>query len=567
MSVSLPDSMIYDLLGRLPSQSYKIEYRDYRPQSNTSSNVFTNNQSFRINMSGAVNEFILVDTANFLCEMTGIYLLPTSTSTADAKQKSETVPSFRPFLGTIASVRETVNSGSLTTYENTERTTFNPFQCMRAVLTKGSVHYSTISRYTSGVDPAEGTILDDFSYGVNSDDFGIQGLESAGVCPRSLRTLGLISKLTTAGANPAVPQFIRGGSVRQFSCPLTAFSTVFQSSSVIPIGLFSTYSAQSYGLEFRIATGLEGFNRGLLTPVENADTIYVMNPRIRVKIIKVLQPETMSAILSLYNKSENFEVGKDGMKIPLTLQLNSLQVNHHQFAIVPAQSEYNIRIPTTASSLRGLCFRFIRQSVLNGTDLPPNVSGYPLADEITSEGALVVTKFGIKIGGECILESRPDNYVVTLPKGAAGAQESVYVNTADGFFREQRRLGGHLFSVKHHTRDAGIQDGMESLYSAFGVMNAQGQKDSSIVRPYVICLENLNHFENSNQASGLDMRSIGGVDLVFSLGKAVAGDAGTLKSGITEPPDVPYTMLVMTVEDYVLEVSRSGVKDVTSQVL
>lgn len=562
MSVSIPDSMIFDILGKLPSQAFKIEYREFKSNSVPNGNAYKKNETFRINMSGAVNEFVLVDSTTLDCDMSSFYKLPDGTTEEQSRNRSDEVPAWRPFTSWIGSVRESVNSGSLVTYENTERTTFNVFQCMRAALTRCPFNYDNLTKYTGIV--ATNDILDCSPQLVNPDYFSMQGLESAGIVGRKFRRLGFVQQET---AGPVVAKQWLGNGARPYSVPLTAISSLFQSTSVIPIGLLSTYSAQSYGLDIKIASEIEAIGLGALAPT-GATEFYISNPVIRCKIIKILQPEVMEAILSLYNKSENFEV-QDGMKIPLSLQLNSLQYNHHQFTLPANQSEYYVRIPSTAASLRGLAFRFVQTATLNATAGQLRVTGYPLSDDYESSRSVVVTKFSIVMGGESLMQSSLDNYTINMPTGVGNANEIYTVNTPDQFFRQQRKISGHLFSARHHSRDAKERDGIEDLIGCYPVVTDVTLNNlSSIVRPYCINLENMNHFENNNQSTGIDCRSIGGIDLKFSLGQGSGAVGSTTSSnGATTNPTVSLTMLVIAVSDYVLEVSRSGVKDISSQTL
>lgn len=573
---SLPDSHVFDILNRFPSQNFKISYREFKAcQGGNPNGIYTNQQTFRIPITGAVNEFILLDDSTLDFEQASYYTLGTRIN-GEVLNSSMLQPAWRPALSMIGSVRETVNSGSLQTYSNTERTSFNVYQAGRFLLTRGPLTYDSIS---SNVNVVIDNLVKDASDNnfYNPNSAGLQGLESAGFCNRGLRTCGFISKAkpeapATVGpdpqpAIPAVPKTLRSGALRPVSIPMTAISTIFNSSSVIPIGLMSTYSAQSYQLEVRLASNIEAISQGGsgFSAGEEPNNFYVCNPRIRVKIIKVLQNETMEAILALYNKSEEYEVAS-GMKVPLSLQLNSLQINHHQYSVPQGQSEYCFSIPTTAASLRGLAFRFVRNATINGVATMGPQSIYPLSDDVDQNNQLVVKEFRMEVGGECILQNGPGSYSVQIPSGAGGGPETYFVNEPDQWFRSQRRLGGHLFSAKHHMRDAQERDGIESLVCASSV-GQLGPVVAGLGRPYVICLENMNHFENSGVASGLDMRSIGNVTIRMKLGQLLGGNGGTEQSGATQNLTEDYTLFLMTSEDYVLEVSRVGIKDVSSQVL
>jgi hypothetical protein len=63
------------------------------------------------------------------------------------------------------------------------------------------------------------------------------------------------------------------------------------------------------------------------------------------------------------------------------------------------------------------------------------------------------------------------------------------------------------------------------------------------------------------------MRSIGSVNIRVKLGQFKQAPKGTTANGVTDILANDYTCFVMTAEDYILEISRSGVKDVSSMVL
>ncbi len=567
--VSLPDSHVFELLARFPSTTYKIIEREFTPQNPPSTGYYSTNQNIRFNLSAAVNEFVLVDSSNLeACVTTQVQ----GSGDFGTLRSSKYRPAWRPGPSWISSVRETVNSGSLTTYENTDKNTCNWFNTMRGALSRSPV----VARQGFGTyalaNPAQGSSFpwNDASATPDADYIDIQYLTKAGFCNRSKRIKGISVRPTgtTAGNNFAFDTALINGLKLQ-SVPLTGLGSIFQSNSIVPLGLFSTYSGQSYGLEIVVA-GPEKCISAPAAAYSDATNIYVARPRISVKILKILDETVMEAVLQLYNKSQSIEV-VDNMKIPMSLQMNSLKYTYHQYSLNPGAQEYTINIPCTAASLRGFAFRVVKSSLIANMSSDPQgqVTGLPLADDSASLTQAIVYKFQVKIGSECIMESAVEQESIVI-----GA-DTFSVNPCLNFFAKQAKKSGHLFSLLHHSRQAKDDcTGLEDI-TMDGTAPMDNTNYQEYIQPgymYSMNLENINHFENNNQSSGIDMRNYGSYYLTLRVGSldatafAGGGNRGNQLAALV-PLTVQYTLLLMNAEDVVYEVSRSGVADISSNVL
>lgn len=566
--VSLPDSHVFELLARFPSTTYKIIERDFSPQNPPSTGYYSSGQNIRFNLSAAVNEFVLVDSASLDAYTTCIVPV---TKDLNLERTTKTRVAWRPGPGWIGSVRETVNSGSLTTYENTDANTCNWYNVMRGALSRSPVTQrvgqGTYAASTLAGVP-EGTLFPfaDVTASPDADYIDIQALTKSGFCNRTKRIKGVIINQGGGGNGTSNYDICMLNGFKIYSVPLTGLGSIFQSNSIIPLGLFSTYSGQSYGLEITVAKASVALDIPA-AGYDDSSPVFVVRPRISVKILKILDETVMEAVLQLYNKSQSIEV-VDNMKIPMSLQLNSLKYTYHQQTLNPGAQEYTINIPCTAASLRGFAFRIVRSSYISDITTPISRAGFPLCDESTDNDQPIVYKFQVKIGSECIMESAVEQQDVTI------GTNNFSCNPCLNFFQKQAKKSGHLFSLLHHSKQAQTDvTGLEDI-----TMDGTAPLNNNLINLfsspgyfYSMNLENINHFENQNQSSGIDMRNYGSYYIhlkVGILGSAPAGfgSVGTQLAQL-QPLGVAYTLLLMNAEDVVYEVSRSGVSDITSMTL
>ena len=136
--VSLPDSHVFELLSRFPSSTYKVIERQFEPQNPPSSGTYVSGQTIRFNLSAAVNEFVLVDSSHVQLHCAAA-MNAQGTFNFNQNGNAKSRPAWRPGLSPISSIRETVNSGSLTTYELTDAKSCNWYNTMRGALARSPV--------------------------------------------------------------------------------------------------------------------------------------------------------------------------------------------------------------------------------------------------------------------------------------------------------------------------------------------------------------------------------------------------------------------------------------------
>lgn len=569
VSLPIPESFIFQLLSKFPSQSYKIVEREVTPQNYNTDGYFNSKQTIKFNLNAAPNEFALADSC-FL--ETGLWAeIALTTTTANRQISSKDRPAWRPGLAWISNIRESVNSGSMVTYDLSAKKASNWYNCLRGALTRTPVFYrSGLGTFVSTVNaPVGGEVLpyqDIYAALPDADYMDLEDLARSGFCNRSKRLSGIRTVGNPANSDPNRDTGLRNG-FKTSQVPLTALGSIWQSNSVIPLGLFSTYSDSSYSLEIGVADPADAIGvpgQGFSTP----DSIYAVKPRITLKLVRVLDNQLMDAILTLFNRSQAVEV-IENVKVPVSLQLNTLKYTFHQFTLDANRQEYHLNIPTTAASLRGFAFRIVPTLIFNDINQGNTESGLPFCDNTFWENKPVVTKFHFKAGSECIMEKPVEQEEIRI-----GANVYSY-NPCPEFFAKQAKKTGHLFSLLHHSKQAKSQmQGIEQFSgdsSAPPVLAAIGGTNYDRYAPPMYAnsfnLENVNHFENNNMASGLDLRDIGSYQIILKVGVLSTTNNEGRELARTELLGDTYTMLLINVEDQILEISKSGVSDVTSQVL
>lgn len=576
MASPIPESMIYQLLAKFPSQSYKIVEKEFTPHDYSTNGVFESNQSIKFNISAAPNEFAFTDDA-YLCA--GLYAEGSiNVQNWEAYGSSKYQLAYRPGMSWIGSVKESVNNGSMITYDLSNKTASNWYNCMRGVFTKTPIFYKVgAGSYVETTATPRGTLLPSYDiYGAvpDADYIDMQDIARAGFCNRAKRRTGINTSIDAGGGgtNDDRDTGLKNG-FRNVEIPLSALGSIWQSTTCLPIGLFSNYSDSAYSLEVSVAN----INVTLAAPNAYSEVGYfrVVKPKITVKFLRVLDNQLMDAIMSLYTGAQVEVV--ENVKQLVSLQLNTLKYTFHQFTLDANAQEYMLNVPCSSPSLRGFCFRIVRTTTLNDISADDNFSGVPLADTSDWSKKAVVTKFHFKAGSECIMPNpvEKENLIIT--------NNNYEYNPCPEFFAKQARKCGHLFSLLNHKKQSKMSNhGLEQFYGDGSAppwlknLSAEPIDYFDFYAPvgYMSCmsLENMTPEDNNgNVACGLDMRDIGSYQLSLRVGvlddTTVNGRVQGRNGAITKLLPETYTLLLINVEDQVLSVSKSGVSDITSSVL
>ena len=536
--MSVSQSMVFDLLQRFPSETYQITYRDVSPnEAPGPGEIFGYGQQISFNVRGAPNEFIMTDASALRAAVASSSVFATTLLFDEAQKFSQDADALRPGLCWIGGIEETLNSGSLQTYQNNNVQDCNIFNCLRAMATRRPAYED---KWNTAV---EAGLVEDM-YPINGDAVGIQALQKCGFASRRQRAYGFY---VANEENQAASRFLGG---YDYSVPLTAVSSVAQSTAMIPVGLFSSYASGAWQLKFKVSTAAETIDAGSLTAVRGP--LAVSKPTITLKVLKILDETLMEAILSLYSKTNKIETPMGS--IPLGLNLNTFQYDFHTFSIPVNTNNALISIPATHASVRGIIFRFVMDGVI------PNVlsaiPGYPFVEPRISRQEVILDTFQVKIGSTCIQETPIQNHDTP----------ALYYQGNRAWWNHQMKKAGHLFSLLYNSREK-LQhfDGPEDL--TFGIHNPLAESKPSMMSAYALSFENMNQNENENSGSGINLRNTGRIDLHLKLAmNEVVGtraQAGKLTPATTQN----IKMYVIVCSDRVLEVSRSGCRDITNATL
>jgi len=593
MTSAIPSSFSFEMLSRLPPQSFELQYREIRPDLEPNGGVYPTSQDSRVafHIRGAPNEFIL----NTHCELSGAVksrlAVPvrlthatalSATGLADwnavhASGVNNVIDNITPLTGNafddaitggaaaqrqlvatarnnyvaeqiavqvgrvdyrygptwINSSRESFNSGALPFLDNQDRTLHLANNALRGKCAKRWTDQAAIQDLKQS----------------NFDGIGAAGFRGVAVdVPYVIYDLA-------SAANPLpVPaidrEFDSDVGARPFSMPLGFYSNLVNGHSVVPVGLMSSYSVNGWTVETTLAnlnaTGNQSaystrslFGQEMLS-VDNAQLHVYRNMRINIPVVKVLDPAVMDAVFSLYEKREMVNVG--GAAFPMSLRLNSLGYRTFQFPLRGNQGDYYFRLPSTDRSVRAVSYQIVDR-ISNQRARTDNTSG---------PSAVRVSRLSLKVGSKVVFDPvedrEPDDSNVQHFL-AHGSRRSSALFSPFPYYQE---------SMKHS------EDQCDSRASSW----CSADDNLSNDQYGVISLENLDHrepeYSGSFQASGFDLTGVGGLDLDMRISRRGATPTSPLESG---PANDNYVITFLVAYDVIHEVSPSGVIDITNAVL
>ena len=582
MAVSIPESMSFGLLSRLPPQSFEYKMVEIRPDQAPVGGSYDMTSVNRpvLHIRGAPNEFILNTEINICgtlstqCEISANLNGRLTVAQANAALADGTLPDYKYGNCMFRSSRESFNSQALPFLDNQENNRhiqINQYRgrCARRAISKDSM---TID----GLESA-GFVSTVAEY----KTFNPQ-LEEVGNGPEYAPRMQLLTnvKQSAAGGAQAVSVL---GDVWRFKVPLGFYSNLINCHSVIPQGLMSAYSVNGWSIELETElanadVGSRGFiNYAVISGTEPApsDAPKQITPtlassrlyglRIFVPVIKVLDPAVMEAVLSLYEKRETVTLGS--VQFPMSLRLNTLGFRTFSYPINPqGQSDYYFRLPMTDKSVRGYMWALVaRGNFFN--------RGVPISNNI------VVTRLETKIG--------------SLSVHDVVENQSPQEDNVNAFVYNNLRRSGYLWSpfpayLENQQRAAAPEDklisyrtGQLATANSFSEPAVPGNVPIVVRSTNTLCygcvsFENLDHREpdyaGSYQASGYDTTNRGGIDVNMRLNSMVETIAPNLAGAAVASwsyvaPDVPgygLEIIFQAVYDAIFEVSPVGVSDITN---
>jgi len=562
MSTSIPSSFSFEMLSRLPANSFLLNWVEVRPDQTPQGNKYVIGQRQRICfvLRGAPNEFMLNTNIN-LCGNAYIKVKQTNLNNSLNIQTTDFNVFDRPPVRLSApyhffqSSRESFNAGSLPYLDNQDMTRSHIYNDLR---------YSCVRRNR------------DESTGGSMYDIG-NAFNSSGQC------LSLDQKVTNEMASGApirmlwneMGQVIAAsfGKSLDFQIPLGTYSNFVNSHSVIPLGLCSSYAVNGWQIELE-TTEQSGDNGRCYTSnkirkrtVANIDDgeedidppVCIMKDiRIYVPVIKVLDPSVMASILSLYEKREMVNLG--GVQFPLSMRINSIAYRTSSFPLFANQTDYFFRISGTDRSVRAVAWWvYDRTNLANTGMLVP----------------IKLSRLETSIGNEHIHE------VIEDTDGST--------NNVSNFIVSNLKRSASLFSVLPYYQEGVKFDGQQEDYlnrynnalEAFNVGTAGGSGGFRRAICYgAVSFENLDRregdYSGSFQASGKDLTNAGAIEMRMRLEQPVGPTnitSGTSYTQWNELADVwskvaivntNLEIVFMYAYDSIMEVSPQAVMDITN---
>jgi hypothetical protein len=574
MATAIPSSMSFEMLSRLPANSFVQTWKEVRPDQQPIGNVYdlSVSNNIRVLVRGAPNEFFL-NTNIYVCGNANLNIVINNSAPTTPAQVARYLltsnTGLKQATNYFDSSRESFNAGALPYLDNQDPLRSN-------VITNGRYQLARRNRLESGslrdLQSATSSPFAKLENCVGDFDQRLNGREF----PRGVRI---------AAQNDATYD-LYGNDSKPFQIPLGTYSNFVNSHSVIPIGLLSSYSVNGWQIELKtsVTDSLENKvfsvnnTAGANSPLPATASIasaraYISDIRIFVPIIRVLDPAVMSAVLQLYEKQEMVNIG--GVQFPLSLRINSMAYRFANYPLNDAK-DYFFRVAGTDRSVRAVAWW------IYDTD-EAKVGQYNLTD------AIRVSRLETHIGSEQIhdvVEDTTENSSNVANFISMNAKRSAALFSPLPYYQEGRKFDGQqdddLITFNNSAFAASIAytslSGATSLYargaSAYGV----------------ISMENLDRRESeysgSFQASGKDLTNVGSIEIKMRIERrprytyAAAtrpGGAATSNGALTElqtpysaAPSAPgnnYQIVFAYAYDSVMEVSPSGVMDVTNAVL
>lgn len=371
MASTLDDAMTYQMLRRLPPQTFVIQWRKYRPNQpipQAGINIAQNRTESDITIQGTLNEVALMNHARVAITLKGNTPLnlsanPINIETSFRSPYNKAYPFNGPqwkygMANIITGSRENFNAGSLYLLENTDEVSSAPINVFRGLCARRTAHFQNNDFYGNTDD-------------LTLNQLTIEDLEMAGFTSNRGRTGGLgvysadPANVLQIGAQPVTAA---SDQAKTFMVPLGFFSSAANSYPVLPLGLFSNFAVNGYGVNLVLnngsnsiisvnyrpyGTGGGGAETAAGTALaEPTPIINLYNIELHIPIIQILNQDIVNNLLALYRKQATVNVG--GVSVPMSLRLNTINYDFKSFPLQAISGLQHFVIPTTEKSIRAL---------------------------------------------------------------------------------------------------------------------------------------------------------------------------------------------------------------------
>lgn len=570
MATALPSSYTYELLSRLPPNSFSMVWKEIMPDQVPLLNKWTlGPTSDRISfvIRGAPNEFLL-NTNVYLAGSAWLQAKKTDLTTDPVTVAEVSQYLQNPFRMCLNAPihyfdrsRESFNSGSLPSLENSNPGRSHVYNVLRYTLARRNRSSSGQKLYDLPSFLSQTNNLN--SNQLSSDDVRVTALP--------VRVLANGEADAFYDGSPAAVVAHSFGGNQDFMIPLGLYSDFVNSHSLCPVGLLSSYSVNGWQIELNTQTqsGPAGainsfFNPPIGTGVFDNPVVYMKDLRIYVAYVRVLDPAVMEAVLSLYEKREMVNVG--GVQYPLSLRMNTIGYRLSNFPLRSGQSDYFFRINSTDRSVRAMAW-MVYDKTRQGVGI------YSLFEPI------VLTRLETNIGTEVVHQVIDDasdgnsnkvSNFVAINSAKSGAMFSPLP-----YYIEGRKFEGlQEMDVSMYNNNISNYDQIDDeTLTTWTLINSKRSQCYGIVS-----FENLDRRESDHstsfEASGKDLTNVGAIDVRMRFGVAappVVSTASVISAldnwSIGAITDDNHEIVFMLAYDKVLEVSPVGVTDITNAVL
>jgi len=577
MATSIPSSMSFEMLSRLPANSFVQTWKEIRPDQAPQQNQYDMSlqNNIRFVLRGAPNEFAL-NTNMYVCGSANLNVAldnsVTPLTAADvATFLQNSLTGFKAPINFFDSSRESFNAGALPYLDNQDPQRSN-------VITYARFSLARRNRNSNG-DIQDLKSAFSSTYANSELEFITNDVDAVHNGQK------IASGVRVAAQNGADYDFY-GGDSRPFQIPLGTYSNFVNSHSVIPLGLLSSYAVNGWQIELKTTQATGTLNKvyeadpriipdgGLPTDTTiGAAKAFLKDIRIYVPIVRVLDPSVMSAVLSLYEKQEQVAVG--GVQFPLSLRINSMAYRFANFPLVQDQKDYFFRIAGTDRSVRAVAWWIYNTERAK-------------QGEYTIREPVRVTRLETHIGSEQIhdvVEDTDENSSNVSNFISMNAKRSACLFSPLPYYQEGRKFDGQQ-------DDDLLEFNNTKMTKSYNYDTKRGvlaQYTKSAVAYGVISMENLDRreaeYSGSFQASGKDLTNVGAIEMRMRIEKRLryvgnttkpAGASSALAAvdGLQSPYDTAlsaagseYQIVFAYAYDSVMEVSPQGVMDVTNAVL
>lgn len=604
MASTIPESMVFSMLRKLPSNSFVTKWRRIRPNMQIPYGgkvlVGTGGSKYDVslNINGAVNEMALMSQARIAISMSSTSVLTSTAATTFPNPALSPINKQSPFNHTswkyaggniFSSTRETFNAGSLCLYENSNSESLSAVNVLRGLCARRSARFDS-SEISSNYDDVK----------VNS--LCINDLENAGFSGYQARmdgigytkagtgafTIGEYDKATNGfGGGVTYPNASVGfprDTNKFWEFPLGQFSSLASTYSVIPIGMMSSMSINGWSIDLQFdgtnSTVNPTFDPNTPSPAsvaltQSGDTIRLHQVEIYIPTITILNPEVMNGLFSLYRKEASVQVGN--VSVPMSLRLNTLNFRTSTYSIAAGLNQYHI--PSTEKSARALFWIVYDKDSKSKSTLIDNIETdrtqetssvleYPLCIKGCSLKSLEI-KIGSTDLVPCIKNDTPnDGHVeafIFANLKAAGACASLFP-----YWDELTKHDvGYAEDVLYPLRTRALSGAVPPASNIVNV-NSYRSRNNATVQYGCVSFQNMDYrsSDSGTTASGVSLNNIGRYDVSMefaSIDQHLRGDLDQY-----EPPiNIANKRIVFfEVYDEVIEVSASnGVQLITNAVL